>query len=487
MIIDTQQLMRIKPCLYYNQIYNDSFSMNIHKHNTLEIMYVYNGIMTIEFMSFGGKKETADVMQGQFVLVKPNLPHKISFPQKSDSNVLNIEFECRDPLLKIDNIFFVNSATRIFPQAAQLSSLFRDILLFNDTKNFIQSLLNLHETLSMELSAGQFELIYTFNIFQLLTSLLLCENVYGNKSEGNIYINKAVMFMQKKLHEDVTLDEIAAATGCSAVYLEKLFKKHYGVTVGKKLNELRVIRAKHMLRHFSLPVKEIGLNIGFANTQSFINNFKTVTGLTPNEYRNKKQLEYKHIRAYEQSYFDEKFNSFLTFDKGIMTLGENIDKFINDGFVNSYLYDGSENLSEHTAAKIKEAHKFIFADADAFGLNKQKLKDFLSMITEMQLFDNFIGFYARGDSQAVAQKIRFIYEVSPLKRMLIDMDGQIPPANVAFMATDILLSEENYEKFGQNENIIVWLKLDARKKPLQRSYAHHFMKTNFGGIVYRAE
>lgn len=76
-----------------------------------------------------------------------------------------------------------------------------------------------------------------------------------------------------------------------------------------------------MLRHFSLPVKEIGLNIGFANTQSFINNFKTVTGLTPNEYRNKKQLEYKHIRAYEQSYFDEKFNSFLTFDKGIMTLG----------------------------------------------------------------------------------------------------------------------------------------------------------------------
>lgn len=172
--------------------------MNIHKHNTLEIMYVYNGIMTIEFMSFGGKKETADVMQGQFVLVKPNLPHKISFPQKSDSNVLNIEFECRDPLLKIDNIFFVNSATRIFPQAAQLSSLFRDILLFNDTKNFIQSLLNLHETLSMELSAGQFELIYTFNIFQLLTSLLLCENVYGNKSEGNIYINKAVMVHAEK-------------------------------------------------------------------------------------------------------------------------------------------------------------------------------------------------------------------------------------------------------------------------------------------------
>jgi len=124
----------------------------------------------------------------------------------------------------------------------------------------------------------------------------MCESVYARYNGGNIYINKAVMFMQKNLHEDIALDEIAKATGCSAVYLEKLFKKHYGKTVSKKLNEMRVARAKHMLKYFNLPIKEIGSHIGFKNTQSFINNFKNVTGVTPNEYRNKKHLEYKHIR-----------------------------------------------------------------------------------------------------------------------------------------------------------------------------------------------
>ncbi len=306
MILDTEQLIRIKPCFYYNQFYDASFDMNMHRHNTLEIMYVAGGDMTVEFFDAVGAKESVKIMQGQFVLVKPNLVHKILFTQNAKSNVLNVEFECRDSLVKIENIFFSNELTTAFPSAAKLHESFSDILIFNDTSNFLQTLTNLQEMLKLDLSESQFELAYALNISRFIISLILCERVQSKYNEGNVYINKAIMYMQKNMHLDIDLKQISAATGCSAAYLEKLFKKHYRLTVSKKLNELRIRRAKHMIKDFSLLIKDVGKTVGFSNMQSFINNFKKFTGLSPNEYRHKVKLEYKNIRAYEKSSFDER-------------------------------------------------------------------------------------------------------------------------------------------------------------------------------------
>ena len=483
MILDTRQLIRIKPCFYYNQIYDSTFSMNMHKHNTLEIMYVTVGDMTVEFMDENGAKESAKIMQGQFVLIKPNLTHKILFTQKTTSNILNVEFECRSPLLKIENIFFANGLTATFPQSAQLHANFKDILIFNDTCNFLQAINNLQEMLKLDFSEQQFELVYSLNISQLLINLTLCEQIKSQYNEGNIYINKAVMYMQKNMHKNINLQDISNATGCSAAYLEKIFKKHYSVTVNKKLNEFRIQKAKHMLKDFSSLIKDIGKTVGFSNTQSFINNFKEITGLTPNEYRHKERLEYKNIHAYEKSSFDEKFNNFLTFDKGIMIMGQPLTEFVNDEYANSYLCEIGETITGRNAAEIKNKHKFLFVNVSEDS-DLKTLLDFSDALTKKNLFDNFIGFYIRGEnSEKILEKIKLIHRFSPYKRILADIKSYPPPREIVLAATDIILTEDELRLWQENNDVNVWLKQKYSESSLTDSQSHAF-PNNFGGIIY---
>jgi len=72
----------------------------------------------------------------------------------------------------------------------------------------------------------------------------------------------------------------------------------------------------------------------------------------------------------------------------------------------------------------------------------------------------------------------------PLKRILADADGQIPPADIMFKVTDVLLDEENYNEVGGSENVILWLKKNAAPVPNDTSFSQRYLKFNFGGIVY---
>ena len=107
MYIDTIQLGEIKPCLYYSQVYDNNFYMNMHQHKTLEIMYVSNGSMCITTVNSNNTEQDITVFQGEFVIIKENLLHKLSIPR--NAVILNVEFESFSTNKSIDELFFYNS------------------------------------------------------------------------------------------------------------------------------------------------------------------------------------------------------------------------------------------------------------------------------------------------------------------------------------------------------------------------------------------
>ena len=82
------------------------------------------------------------------------------------------------------------------------------------------------------------------------------------------------------------LDEtIAAAAGLSESYLCTLFKQACGITVKDFVTELRIDRAKQLLRSTTDKLQAVALQAGFRDANNFSTVFKREAGVTPSEYR----------------------------------------------------------------------------------------------------------------------------------------------------------------------------------------------------------
>jgi len=66
---------------------------------------------------------------------------------------------------------------------------------------------------------------------------------------------------------------------------ESLFERHFGFGTSEFLHRLRVNRAKSLLLNSSTPIGEIGAQVGFASPGTFSRVFRSIAGLSPNQYR----------------------------------------------------------------------------------------------------------------------------------------------------------------------------------------------------------
>ena len=67
--------------------------------------------------------------------------------------------------------------------------------------------------------------------------------------------------------------------------MQRQFKAHFGVSPAQYLNNLRINRAKELLRTTALPIYEICEQIGVENASYLIKLFRAHEGMTPYAYR----------------------------------------------------------------------------------------------------------------------------------------------------------------------------------------------------------
>lgn len=68
-------------------------------------------------------------------------------------------------------------------------------------------------------------------------------------------------------------------------YLSDIFSKAANITIEKYFIELRVDKAKELLKYSSSDVSSIAHKLGFSSPQHFANQFKQHVGVTPSAYR----------------------------------------------------------------------------------------------------------------------------------------------------------------------------------------------------------
>lgn len=92
-------------------------------------------------------------------------------------------------------------------------------------------------------------------------------------------------YLEENLTRDLDIKQVARAASLSPFYLTRIFKARFGVPPYRYLIELRIDRARELLRESSLSVTQICQRSGFNSLSHFITTFRLHTGLTPSQYR----------------------------------------------------------------------------------------------------------------------------------------------------------------------------------------------------------
>jgi AraC-like DNA-binding protein len=105
---------------------------------------------------------------------------------------------------------------------------------------------------------------------------------YKNNNTTNKFINY--------IHEncflyDFSINKMSTFFNISQSSLSQQFKHYTGNTISHYVDNLRIEKAKLLLKTTQLPIKDIIVQIGYCDSSSFTRKFKQMVGMTPGKYR----------------------------------------------------------------------------------------------------------------------------------------------------------------------------------------------------------
>ena len=110
-------------------------------------------------------------------------------------------------------------------------------------------------------------------------------NVCAKKKEStHDVIDHAKTYIEEH-YRTVSLDTIARQMNISPYYFSKLFKEKTGCNFIDYVTDVKIAKAKEQIRENKKSMKEICIDLGYANSNYFSYIFKKKAGVTPSEYR----------------------------------------------------------------------------------------------------------------------------------------------------------------------------------------------------------
>ena len=123
----------------------------------------------------------------------------------------------------------------------------------------------------------------------ILTEIAVSSSYSETKSLNKLDI--ILEYIKNNYNKNITNEELGRIIGYHSYYVNRLMLKHTGTTLRQYLINYRIETAKELLTHSSKSISEISDACGFHDPAYFSNQLKSITGLSPSEYRK----EYKNI------------------------------------------------------------------------------------------------------------------------------------------------------------------------------------------------
>lgn len=100
-------------------------------------------------------------------------------------------------------------------------------------------------------------------------------------------------FLAYRAHQDIRLADLARELHRSPSRTSHIVQELYGQSFREKLKQVRIKRAKSLLRETDQPVAEIARSVGMPDRRYFARAFKSITGVPPTTWRKQNQAREK--------------------------------------------------------------------------------------------------------------------------------------------------------------------------------------------------
>lgn len=97
-------------------------------------------------------------------------------------------------------------------------------------------------------------------------------------------VEQAIAYMDERLAEPITIEEIASRSGWSHEHFTRTFVASTGITPKRALLERRLKQAERLMMTGGLSVKQIAFEVGFRDEHHFSKMYKQIRGISASEY-----------------------------------------------------------------------------------------------------------------------------------------------------------------------------------------------------------
>jgi transcriptional regulator GlxA family with amidase domain len=113
----------------------------------------------------------------------------------------------------------------------------------------------------------------------------------GQKLHGDEVIQKAQAYIENKLHEKISVDELSSKFAIGRRNFDRRFIKATGNTPVEYSQRVKIEAAKKALEVSRKTINEVMYDVGYSDVKAFREVFRKITGMSPLEYRSKYNKE----------------------------------------------------------------------------------------------------------------------------------------------------------------------------------------------------
>ena len=119
--------------------------------------------------------------------------------------------------------------------------------------------------------------------YEFLINLL--KDIEKYKTKNDFILDNSINFLEKYYYKDLSLTELANVCNMSDSYFSRKFKERFNINFSTYLLNIRLEKAKDLLKEKNLNIENISEMVGFKDTSYFSKSFKQKYGIAPHYYR----------------------------------------------------------------------------------------------------------------------------------------------------------------------------------------------------------
>ena len=263
-----------------------------HKHDFVELLYVYKGSLKQYIDSF---ENDLELFQGDLLLLNQNVIHAVQQFKADDIIIQVIIPQSYISYQLIDHLRYNQVLFEFFFNAKAKKNEYNHYIVFRNC--FSEKIKHCIEDIMTEYYVQDSFYEESMQSFLRLLLIEISRNYGGieNKKHKITQSSVEIADILRYIYEhsvDITLEELSNVFSFNTSYLSRVIRESSNNTFQELLKEFRIEKVEFLLQNSDLSVEQIAQQTGYKNMNSIFKGIRDKYGITPMQYRKFHQFQY---------------------------------------------------------------------------------------------------------------------------------------------------------------------------------------------------